>query len=156
MVIIIVTGTPATGKTKIAKLISKKYKLKYVDVGKLVKDNKVYDKYDKKLRTYIVDVKKLNKSLMNLIKKEKNLVLDSHLTHYLDKKYVDLCIVTKCDIKVLKKRLEKKKYPKEKIRENLDSEILDVCLVESLEKGYKVKVIDTTKGLNKKDLELNI
>ncbi len=156
MVIIIVTGTPATGKTKIAKLISKKYKLKYVDVGKLVKDNKVYDKYDKKLRTYIVDVKKLNKSLMNLIKKEKNLVLDSHLTHYLDKKYVDLCIVTKCDIKVLKKRLEKRKYPKEKIRENLDSEILDVCLVESLEKGYKVKVIDTTKGLNKKDLELNI
>ena len=81
------------------------------------------------------------------------MVIDSHLSHYLDKKYVDLCVVVKCDIKVLKKRLEKKKYSKAKIRENLDSEILDVCLVEALENGHKIKVIDTTKGFKKKDIE---
>ncbi|MEK6934559.1 MAG: AAA family ATPase, partial [Nanoarchaeota archaeon] len=121
--IIIITGTSGSGKTKVAREIAKKYKLKYVDVGSLIIKNKLYDKYDRKFKSYIVDERKLNRFLIKLIKKEKNLVLDSHLSHYLDKKYVDLCIVTKCDLKILKKRLEKRKYSKEKIKENLEAEI---------------------------------
>lgn len=147
-VIIIITGTSGSGKTKVAREIAKKYKLKYVDVGSLIIKNKLYDKYDRKFKSYIVDERKLNRFLIKLIKKEKNLVLDSHLSHYLDKKYVDLCIVTKCDLKILKKRLEKRKYSKEKIKENLEAEILDTCLVEALERKHKVKIVDTTKGLN--------
>jgi adenylate kinase len=65
----------------------------------------------------------------------------------LPSKYVDLCYVTKCDLKTLKKRLEKRRYSKEKIRENLDAEILDVCLIEALENKHKVKVINTTKEI---------
>lgn len=145
--VIIVSGTPGTGKTQVAKLIAKKRKLKYININKLIKKNKLYEKYDKKLKTYIVNTKKLNKFLIKLIKKEKNVVIDSHLGHYIPKKYVDLCIITKCDLKVLKKRLEKRKYSKEKIRENLDSEIFDICLREAEEIGHKIKVVDTTKGL---------
>ena len=78
-------------------------------------------------------------------KSKKLLVIDSHLSHYLPKKYVKLCVVTKCDLKVLKKRLEKRKYSKGKVRENLDAEIFDVCLNEAKELGHKVKVVDTTK-----------
>ena len=145
--VIVITGTSGSGKTLVAKKIAKKFKLKYIDVNKLIKEERLYDYYDRKLKTYVVDVKKLNKYLIELIKKNKNIVLDSHLSHYLDKKYVDLCVVCKCDLKILKKRLEKRKYSKKKIRENLDSEIFDVCLVEALEKGHKVKVIDTSKGV---------
>ena len=88
----------------------------------------------------------MNKILIEIIEKsKKDLVIDSHLSHYLPKKYVDLCVVTKCDLKVLKKRLEKRKYSKEKIRENLDVEIFDICLNEAKEKGHKVKVVDTSK-----------
>ena len=50
-------------------------------------------------------------------------------------------------VKGIKKRLVKRKYSKEKIRENLDAEILDVCLVEALENKHKVKVVDTTNGI---------
>ena len=67
------------------------------------------------------------------------------MSHYLPKKYVDLCIVTKCGLKKLKKRLEKRKYNKKKIRENLDCEIFDICLNEAMEKGHKVKIVDTSK-----------
>lgn len=144
--IIIISGSVGTGKTYIAKLISKKYKLKYIDVNRIIKYNKLYDSYHKKLKTYEVDIKKLNKVLIKLIKKENNLVIDSHLSHYLPKRYVDLCIITKCDLKTLKKRLEKRKYSKEKIRENLDAEIFDVCLTEAEEKGHRIKIIDSTKG----------
>ena len=74
------------------------------------------------------------------------MILDSHLSHYLDKKYADLCVVVKCDIAILKKRLEKRGYNKKKIRENLDAEIFYVCLVEAIELGHRVVVVDTSKG----------
>jgi len=143
--IIIVTGSVASGKTAAARKIAKQKKLRYIDVNKLIKDNKLYSYYNKKDRSYVVDVKKLNKFLVKLIKKEDNLVLDSHLSHYLPGKYVDLCIVTKCSLKEMKRRLEKRKYPAEKIRNNMECEILDVCLVEALENRHKVKIIRTSR-----------
>lgn len=149
--LIIVTGTPGTGKTLVAKEISNKYKLKYVNLNSLIMKNKLYDYYDKKLMSYVIDVNKLNKFLIRFVR-GKDLVIDSHLSHYLDMKYVDLCIVVKCDISVLKKRLEKRGYTKGKIRENMDAEIFDVCLVEANEFGHNAKVIDTSKGFKKRDL----
>jgi len=143
--IIIVTGSVASGKTAAARKIAKQKKLRYIDVNKLIKDNKLYSYYNKKDRSYVVDVKKLNKFLVKLIKKEDNLVLDSHLSHYLPGKYVDLCIVTKCSLKEMKRRLEKRKYPAEKIKNNMECEILDVCLVEALENRHKVKIIRTSR-----------
>ena len=143
--VIIVTGTPCTGKTTIAKKIAKQKKLKYIDVNQIIKDNKLYSYYNKKDKSYVVDVKKLNKFLIKLIKKNKKVVLDSHLTHYLPAKYVDECIITKCNIKELKKRLQKRKYAKEKIKKNLDCEIFDVCKIEALENNHKVKIVDTSK-----------
>ncbi|MBS3171403.1 adenylate kinase family protein [Candidatus Woesearchaeota archaeon] len=148
MKVIIVSGTPGTGKTRIAKLISKNSSYIYIDVNKLIKTNKIFDSYDKKRKCYIVDTKKLNKLLINFIKKPKfNLILDSHLSHFLPKKYVNLCIITKCNLKVLKSRLNKRKYNNLKIKENLESEIFNVCLSEALQNKHNVIVIDTSKGV---------
>ena len=148
MKVFIVSGSVASGKTTLAKLLAKKYHAIHINVSELAKDFKLYSSYNKKLKAYNVNINKLNKFLINLIKNSKNnLVLDSHLSHYLPSKYVDLCYITKCDIKILKNRLIKRKYSKEKIRENLDAEILDVCLMEALENKHKVKIIDTTKGI---------
>ena len=143
--VIIVSGTPGTGKTTYSKELSKSKKLKYVDVTKLIKDNKIFEKYDKKMDCVVVDIKKLNNELVKIIKDDKKVIIDSHLSHYLPPKYVDLCIVTKCSLKTLEKRLKKRRYSKEKIRENLDAEIFDTCRIEALEKGHKVKVVWTDK-----------
>jgi len=143
--IIIVTGTPATGKTKVAKEIAKRLKYKYIDVNSIIKENKLAEGYDDKLKSKIVDVNNLNKILLKI---KGNAVIDSHLSHYLPKKFVDLCIITKCDLKVLKKRLEKRGYSKEKIRENLNAEIFDVCLVEANERKHNIMVIDNTKKVD--------
>ena len=151
MKVICISGSVGTGKTTLAKKISKKFNYKHIDASKLIKENKIYDGYDKKRKCYIVDVKKLNKDLIKIINKNNNLkgiVIDSHLSHYLLKKYVDLCIITKCELKELQKRLKKRGYSKDKIRENLECEIFDVCLNEAKEAGHKVVVIDLTKDLN--------
>ena len=146
--VVIVTGTPAAGKTTVAKKIARKIKAEYIDVNKLIKKHKLSVGYDRKRKSSIIDVDRLNGVLRNLIiNAKKDLVIDSHLSHHLDKRLVDICIVAKCDIDVLKKRLEKRGYHKSKVRENLDVEIFDVCLMEALALGHKVDVVDTSKGL---------
>lgn len=152
MKVICITGTPGTGKTTLAKKLSKKLRYVYVDVNQTIKKYRLSEGYDKKRRTKIIDIKKLNKVLIKEIKhyqkqKVKGIIIDSHLSHELPKRYVDLCLVTKCDLKVLEKRLKKKGYNQPKIRENLDCEIFDICLNEALERKFKVKTVDTTKGI---------
>ncbi|MBI2208729.1 adenylate kinase family protein [Candidatus Woesearchaeota archaeon] len=155
---IIVTGTPGTGKTQLAKKLASKLNFDYIDVNKMIKKYNISEGYDKKRKTKIVDVAKLNKTLIREIsnfkkdKKTKGIIIDSHLSHYLPEKYVDLCIVTKCDLKALQERLKKRKYPKEKIRENLDAEIFDICSVEAREKGHNILVIDCTRSINIKNI----
>jgi|SRR3989338_10049606 len=152
---VIVTGTPGTGKTLIAKRLSKLFNLKYVDVSSLIKKNRLFDGFDRKFKTKLVDVKRLNRFLINLIKKSKEtLVIDSHLSHYLPKKYVKLGIITKCNLKVLKDRLKMRRYNKRKIDENMEAEILRTCYVEAVERRHKIIEIDTSE-IRKINKELN-
>ena len=140
----IVTGSVCTGKTTVAKKLAKEKKAKYVDVNKVVDEYSLCDSYDKKRRCKVVDVEKLNKVLVRMIRNSKeDLVFDSHMSHFLPPKYVDLCVVTKCSIKKLRNRLKKRGYPKSKIEENVDAELFDVCYNEAKELGHKVKVIYT-------------
>lgn len=143
--IIIVTGTPATGKTFLANLISK---IGYtrLDVARITKS--ISCGYDSLRGCDIVDTGKFVQVVLKRIAKKKNIVIDSHLAHYLPPDIVDLCIVTKCDLLALKKRLDKRyKDNPEKVRENLDAEIFDICYNEAKEFGHKVMVVDTTKRL---------
>jgi adenylate kinase len=141
--VIIVSGTPGTGKTTFAKKIAKELNYKYLDVKEIISKNNLSEGYDKERDTEIIDIEKLNKVIIEIIKKEKNTVIDSHLSHYLPKKYVKKCYITKCPLPILKKRLEKRGYSKKKIRENLDAEIFDTCRIEALESGHDVEVINT-------------
>lgn len=154
MKVISVSGVPATGKTTLSKKLAKKLDFYYIDVNKLISKYKLSEGYDRKRRTKIVDVNKLNKLLINKInqfqknKKLKGIVIDSHLSHYLPKKYVNLVVVTKCGIKELNKRLKKRKYSQAKIMENLQAEIFNICYNEAVMEKHKVLVIGTTKGFN--------
>ena len=157
---IIVGGTPCTGKTTLAKRLAKKLNFHYLDVNEIIEKYNISEGYDKKRDTKIIDTKKLNlaliKEIRNFKQSKEGIIIDSHLSHHLPKKYVDLCIVTKCNLKEMENRLKKKKYSKSKIRENLDAEIFDVCLNEAKENRHKVIVIDTTKGLNIENISRKI
>lgn len=152
MAVIIVSGTPGTGKTFLSKELAKKFSFRYLDVKRVIAKHSLKERYDKKRKSYVVDEKKLSRVLEKIIKEsKKDLVIDSHLSYFINPRFVDLCIITKCDLKVLEKRLRKKRYRKKKIRENLDCEIFDICLNEAKEKGHTILVIDTTntaKSLN--------
>src|SRR3989344_3707173 len=118
---IIVTGTPGTGKTTVAKLISAHLNFKYIDVNEIIKQHNICDEYDKERKCTIVDGNKLKAILEKRIKSSKdNLIIDSHMSHIVSPKIVRFCIVTRCELKILKKRLEERDYNEQKVRENLD------------------------------------
>ncbi len=150
---ILVTGTPGTGKTTLAKKLSLLLDYTYFDVNSFIKKAHIYCSYDSKRRCYVVDTAKLAGKLVKVrqdaLKTGKTgLILDSHLSHFLPPKYADLCIVARCSFRTLKHRLAKKGYGKAKIRENLDAEIFEVCLSEAHELGHKVLIFDATKAKN--------
>jgi broad-specificity NMP kinase len=55
--IIIITGTPGTGKTTHAQLLMDRspIPLKHVNVADLVKERKLYESWDEEWQTYVVD-----------------------------------------------------------------------------------------------------
>ena len=153
MTVIIVSGCVGTGKTTIAKKLSELLDFDYVDVNKVIRDHKLSEGFDEEKQSKIINIDSLNKVLIDLIDKNENgVVIDSHLSHYLPKEKVDICIITKCELKVLEKRLIKRKYHIEKIRENLDAEIFDTCRVEALENGHKIIIVHTEKEVKYSDL----
>ena len=155
MKVIVISGTPGTGKTRIAKLISEKSSFRYIDVNKLIRENKIAENYDRKRKTYVVDIKKLNKLLVKIIKKSgENLIFDSHLSHFLPAKYVNLCIIAKCKLKTLRKRLIKRGYNELKLNENMDSEVFNLCLNETIEQKHNILVIDATEKVNNLNIKL--
>jgi adenylate kinase len=139
--ILILTGTPGTGKTTIAKILCKKLGLKYVDGKKVIEKKSLREGYDKELEAIIVDEKKLSEEF----EKEKNAVIDSHLAYFMKPKKVDLCVVLRCDAKELIRRLKKRKYNEEKIKENVQAEIMNVCGNDAFERGHTVLEINTTR-----------
>ena len=137
--VIVVTGTPGTGKTTLAKKCAKECGFTYSDVNNLIKTHHLYSSYERKRKSYVVDLKKLNSFLIFHIKKsKKQLVLDSHLAHHLPQKYVAVCLVTHCSLQTLTKRLKKRGYTAAKVEENCQAEIFDICGIESCEFGHRI------------------
>lgn len=150
MTVIIVTGTPGSGKTEVARFLSETLDFVYINVNRAIRSRKLWSSYDKKRRCYVVDKRKLVRMMVNELGKHPDIVFDSHMSHYLPKKYVDVCIVTSCDIAVLKRRLQRRRYSAAKVRENLEAEIFQLCLTEAQEQKHKIISLDTTRGFNKK------
>lgn len=153
MKVIIVSGTPGTGKTTISKKVSKLLNFEYVDVNKIIKKENLCESYDKKRDCMIVDENKLQKNLSEYIKKSRrNLIIDSHMSYFIPSKLVNLCIITSCTIEKLRPRLEKRKYSKSKIKENLESEIFNVCLEEAKQAKHTILEISTSEKLDYSEL----
>lgn len=154
--IICITGTPGTGKTTLAKRLAKKYGLKYVDGNSIIAKYKLSEGYDKLNKCKIVDPKRFSKAILEehsktiKVSPRKILIVDSHLSHHIPKNKVAFCIVCKCNLKILKKRLKKRGYTDEKIRDNLDAEIFEVCFIEAQQKGHMILCNNNLREINKK------
>ena len=150
--LICITGSPGVGKSTLAKFLTKRLGFDRLDLHHYYK--RISTGYNRSKQSYDINYSKFEMLVKEKLKEsKKGLVIDSHISHLLPKKLVSLCIVlTNSNLKTLEKRLKARKYSKKKIRGNLDAEIFQVCLMEANEKGHKVLVFDTTKGMDEKKI----
>lgn len=156
--VVVISGTPGTGKTTIARKLSKKIDAHYVPLTRYVGQKRLYSRVDQQRRTKIVDVAATRRSLgKDLANMDGWVVVDSHVPEgVVPARIVRSVIVLRCHPKILEKRLRAKGWSANKIRENVLAEILDSCLVAAV--GYygtrKVIQIDTSKISIRKSVSL--
>lgn len=143
--VILVTGTPGSGKTTVAHGIAKYFGYEYILIGE-------HKEYIVGLEggVKIVDVDKMIKWIKEKQNNsEKTLVIDSHISHHYPKELTRICFVIRCDPLELKGRLVERGYSKEKIDTNLEAEAMDLILQEAIMEGHVIHEINTTHKQDK-------
>jgi len=130
------TGTPGTGKTSISKLLD----LNIITLSDYYEESSEGKTESGEL---VIDIDKMKKNV--LITKDS--ILEGHFAHEFDN--IDKIIVLRCDPKILVKRLNKRGYSKEKVRENLEAEAIGTIYSESLEFLGAKKVVQLDTSSNK-------
>jgi|Deesub1362A_J573_1020465.scaffolds.fasta_scaffold13754_2 adenylate kinase len=141
--IVALTGTPGTGKSSVSKFLSKVYQVKSVsdlaeEFGCIADDTYAGES------VLVVDVGCLSEKVSELEFEgesgEEVLVIEGHLAHLLP---CDVTVVLRCNPLRLKDRLLSR-WDMDKVLENVEAELLDVILVEAMEKECSIYEIDTT------------
>ncbi|MFQ6073725.1 MAG: adenylate kinase family protein [Candidatus Bathyarchaeia archaeon] len=128
--IIVVTGTPCVGKTVVSSLLASKLHALHIDIGELVKREKLWSGVDKARKTLIADMPKLSKRVQEIIEhSERDVVLDGHYAvDVVPAKNVHVVFVLRREPDELRRSMRKRGFKGKKLNENLAAEVLDVCL----------------------------
>ncbi|KAH9857892.1 P-loop containing nucleoside triphosphate hydrolase protein [Lenzites betulinus] len=154
--VIVITGTPGTGKTTHAELLVQEspVPLKHINVGDLVKEKGFHESYDDEWQSYTVDEDKLLDELEPLAS-QGGIILDWHTCDIFPERWADLVVVLRCDHTKLWERLEKRGYPLKKIQENNEAEIMEV-VIEEARSSYAAEIIVELQSEGTEDLESNV
>jgi len=146
--VIVVTGTPGVGKTIVSEKLAARLGAVHIDIGALVRKEKIIDGYDEKRQTLIADTEKLARRARQIIAEtRKTVIIDGHYaTDIVPENQLTKVFVLRCHPKQLKQRMEERGFQGMKLKENLAAEILDVCLVDAVTRVGAAKVceINTT------------
>lgn len=152
MQILIISGTPGTGKTTISNKISRFIDAKVISLNELAISENLIEKYDTKRETSVINDKKLINFIIETIEYNKKenpefLIFESHFSDIVPEQYIDFVIILRCDPDELHNRLKRRGYKKEKVRENVQSEILGNCVNYFMNKPLNTPIleIDTSK-----------
>ena len=143
--VILITGTPCVGKTTLAQKLAQTLNAQYINLTDLAEKENLTLGKDKERDTTIIDEVKMRRKLRQIIEKtdQTDLVIDGHYAAAVTPKTMTSNIfVLRRHPAELRTLMQKRDYNNLKQSENLSAEILDVCLVEALQKQPSEKVCE--------------
>ena len=146
--VILITGTPCTGKTTTAKALTAKLNAEYINLTDYAKTHKLTLGEDEERKTIIINEEKMQTKLAETVNTSNNanIIIDGHYAAAVTpSNLVTRVFVLRRNPKELKKFMEQCGYTGTKMWENLSAEILDVLLVEAMQSQQdKVCELDVT------------
>jgi adenylate kinase len=146
--VILITGTPAVGKTTTAKVLAAKLDADYINLTDYAKTYQLTLGEDIERKTIIINENKMRKKLAETINAsdKANIIVDGHYAAAVTPaELVTHVFVLRRNPKELKQFMEKWGFEGAKLWENLSAEILDVCLIEAVHAQQgKVCELDVT------------
>ncbi|MBS7609697.1 adenylate kinase family protein [Candidatus Bathyarchaeota archaeon] len=147
-----ITGTPGVGKSTFSERLAEKLGALCINLNKLIMEEGLFKDYDDARGTFVADLPKIRKRLKKLIRKasEGYILVEGHLSHLLlPRDSVEMVFILRCHPEVLRQRLKGRGYTDAKIAENLQAEVLDVCLIEASQAYGEAKLaeIDLTEKM---------
>jgi len=139
--ILLLSGTPATGKTTVAQILGEKLGWRVISLNDFAREKNLYCGYDEKRKAKVVDIDRIKEEVSKIIEKEENLIIESHYAHEMPGETV---VILRANAEEIRKRAKEKQWWFKKTEENIISEIMEVIKTEALEMGKKVVEIDTT------------
>ncbi len=147
--VILITGTPCTGKTTAAKQLAAKLKADYINLTDFAKTYKLTLGEDLERNTTIIDEEALQQKLKETINTSgnANIIVDGHYAAAVTPTcQVTIVFVLRRNPKELKELMLKCGFSEAKLSENLSAEILDSCLIEAMQTQQgKVCELDVTE-----------
>ena len=139
-----ISGTPGTGKTRVAKLLTERFSALYVNLTDLAIENDFILEDDVVRQTKVVDLDQMVPSLEKLIisRPKKTIIIEGHYADIIPNSLLTILIILRTSPHVLEQRLKEKQFSPLKIQENLQSEILGSCTSAALEVHDQKKIYE--------------
>ncbi len=147
MKIILIGGTPGTGKTSAAQALGQKLKRDVKNLGQIAIDGGCLKDRDEERDTHIIDEDCLVDTIDELIDEtDSDLIIEGHYIDLVPGRPVQRVFILRVHPEILLKRLNERNYSKDKIEENVESEIFGVCQMDAIDAFGEGKVyeIDTS------------
>lgn len=137
-----ITGTPATGKTTVARLLREQGHF-VLDIAAWARDQGLVVARDEAAEADVVDEDALADRWEETFPPCDDLrFVEGHLSHFVP---VDVTVVLRARPSALEARLRARGYPEAKVRENVEAEWLGVVTGEALEASPIVYEVDVTE-----------
>jgi adenylate kinase len=143
--VILITGTPCTGKTTLATKLAAQLNAQYINLTEFAQKEHLVARKDKQRDTDIINETKMRQKLQQTIDNATpaDIIIDGHYAAAVTPKTaITKIIVLRRNPIELRQLMQNSGFNQQKQDENLAAEILDVCLIEALQQHPKEKVCE--------------
>jgi adenylate kinase len=130
---ILISGVPGVGKTTVSRLLAERMGCQLVNISEMAEREGLTEGSDPLRGTSVVDLDRIRGRLAEIVEaSEGATIVEGHFAYdVVSPGEVSHAFVLRRAPWRLREELEARGYSKEKVRENVEAEMVDICLVEA-------------------------